>query len=81
MTTPAFDQSQAAKIFGILSKEAPKSSSEHRLYFRRGFTPTIPSIEHRIVYLKGNPPHLSEKYTEATIAYLEEELEKRKQGK
>ena len=76
------DKSQRARDFETVIREAPKNSSEHRLYFGKGFTPAILSLEHRISYLRNRAPHLSFKYKEAAITYLKEELEKRrKQGK
>lgn len=77
MSTP-FDQSQAAKDFETMSLKAPKGSSEHRLYTGRGKTPTIQGIEYRIEYLKNRALHLSAAYRMAAIAYLEEELKRRR---
>lgn len=72
------NKSQVAKDFEVMSVKAPKGSSEHRLYSGLGKTPTLQGIEHRIDYLKHRAPHLSRDYRMAAIAYLEEELGKRR---
>lgn len=71
------DKSHTFKEFERVIREAPRGSSEYRLYYGKNTKPITQAIEHRISYLKSRANHLSSGYRQAAIALLEEELDNR----
>jgi hypothetical protein len=67
-------KSQAIQNFERVVKEAPRGSSEYRLYYGKNTKPLAEAIKHRIDYLENRARHLSTRYRQAAIALLQEEL-------
>lgn len=72
------DKSHTFREFERVIREAPRGSSEYRLYYGKNTKPITQAIEHRIGYLKSRANHLSSDYRQAAIALLEEELSTRR---